>query len=208
MPQGKSRSTTSARDRARTAFRRNGGILRMADAIGFGIHRSTLYAMRDRGEVEVLARGLYRLADATPLGSPDLVTVAAKVPHAVLYLISALAYHHLTTQIPHEVWIAIPRNDEPPRLDYPPIRAVRLSQGPYAAGIETHRLDGRPVKLYSREKTLADCFKHRNDLGLDTVLEAVRMYKIQGQVNVDAILHFAAVCRAVRVARPYLESLL
>jgi predicted transcriptional regulator of viral defense system len=193
---------------ARDAFRRHGGILRMADAIRAGIHRRTLYAMRDSGQVETLARGLYRLADAPPLGQPDLVTVAAKIPHGVVYLVSALAFHDLTTQIPHEVWIAVPRNSEPPRLDYPPFRAVRLSRAAYEAGIETHQLDGVPVKVYGREKTLADCFKHRSELGLDTVLEAVRRYKSLGRIDVDAILRYASVCRVARVARPYLEALL
>ena len=180
----------------------------MADAIRAGIHRRTLYAMREEGQIEVLARGLYRLADLPPLGSPDLVTVAAKIPQAVVCLISALAFHELTTQIPHEVWIAIPRNSEPPRLEYPPIRVIRLSAPAYDAGVETHKLDGTNLKVYSREKTLADCFKHRNDVGLDVVLEAIRQYKSQRRVDVDAILRFATICRVGRVARPYLESIL
>ena len=164
--------------------------------------------MRDAGQIEGLARGLYRLTDAPSLGHPDLVTVAAKIPHGVVYLISALAFHDMTTQVPHQVWIAVPRNSEPPRLDYPPLRVIRLSQAPYEAGIETHHLDGLPVKVYSREKTLADCFKHRGVVGLDTVLEAVRLYKAQGRVDVDAVLRYATVCRVARVARPYLEALL
>ncbi len=194
--------------KAKAAFRRNGGMLRMADALRAGILRRTLYSMRDEGQVEVLARGLYRLSDAPPLSNPDLVTVATKIPHGIVYLVSALAFHEMTTQIPHEVWIAVPRNSEPPRLDNPPIRAVRLSQASYEAGVETHQLDGVPVKIYSREKTLVDCFKHRSDVGLETVLEAVRMYKAQGRIDVDTILRFAAICRVARVARPYLESLL
>lgn len=193
---------------ARSVFRRHGGILRMADALRAKIHRRTLYAMRDAGQVETLARGLYRLTDAPPLGNPDLVTVAAKAPHGVVYLISALAFHGMTTQIPHKVCIAVPRNNEPPQLDYPPIWVVRLSPAPYAAGIETHQIDGISVKVYSREKSLADCFKHRNEVGLDTVLEAVRQYKAQRRIDVDAIMRFAAVCRVTRVARPYLEALL
>jgi predicted transcriptional regulator of viral defense system len=194
--------------KAVAAFRRHGGILRMTDALQAGVLRRTLYAMRDAGRVEALARGLYRLTDAPPLSNPDLVTVAAKVPHGVAYLISALAFHEMTTQIPHAVWIAVPRNSQPPRLDYPPIRSVRLSPAPYETGIDTHPIDGVTVKVYSREKTLADCFKHRGEVGLDTVLEAVRMYKAQGRVDVDAILRYAAVCRVARVAQPYLESLL
>jgi predicted transcriptional regulator of viral defense system len=192
---------------AKAVFRRHGGHLRMADALRAGIHRRTLYAMRDAGHVVALTRGLYRLADAAPLGHPDLVTMAIKVPHAVVCLVSALAFHEMTTQIPHEVWIAIPRNNEPPQFDHPPLRTVRLSHTSYEAGIETHHLDGVAVKVYGREKTIADCFKHRNAVGLDTVLESIRMAKAKG-IDGDAILRFAAICRVARVARPYLEALL
>ncbi len=193
---------------AKGIFQKHGGILRMADAIRAGIHRRTLYAMRDAGLIEPLARGLYRLCDAPNLDHPDLVTVSAKIPNGVVYLISALAFHEMTTQIPHEVWIAIPRNTKPPHMDHPPVRVFRLSEGPYRAGIERHQLDGRTVNVYSREKTLADCFKHRNEVGLDTVIEAVRMYKSQKKVQIDEILRYAEVCRVSRVARPYLESIL
>lgn len=207
VPEVTTRDTPDIQD-ARDAFRKAGGTLRMADALRAGIHRRTLYAMRDAGQLETLARGLYRLADAPPLANPDLVTMAAKVPHAVVYLISALAFHELTTQVPHEVWIAVPRNSEPPRLDHPPVRPVRLSPAPYEAGVEEHTLDGVSVKIYCREKTLADCFKHRSEVGLDTVLEAVRAYKEQGRIDTEAILRYANVCRVARVARPYLEALL
>jgi hypothetical protein len=108
-------------------FRLHCGIMRMADILRGGINRNTLYAMRDAGLVVQLARGLYRLAEMAPLSQADLVTVAAKATQAVIYLVSALSFHELTTQIPHEVWIAIARNSEPPRLDYPPIRISRLT---------------------------------------------------------------------------------
>lgn len=208
MAAGAATPETTPEQRVRAEFRKHGGVLRMADALRAGIHRRTLYGMRDAGQLETLARGLYRLADAEPPSNPDLLTVAAKVPHAVVYLISALTFHEMTTQVPHEVWVAVPRNSEPPRLDYPPTRVVRLSPGPYGAGIETHDLDGVRVKVYCREKTIADCFKHRSEIGLDTVLEAVRLYKAQGRVDADALLRYAAVCRVARVARPYLEALL
>lgn len=193
---------------AQAAFQRRGGILRMADALREGIHRRTLYAMCDSGQIERLARGLYRLTDAGPLGNPDIVTVAAKVSKGVVYLLSALAFHELTTQIPHEICIAVPRNSEPPKLDYPPLRVVRLSEAPYAAGIEMHPIDGIPVNVYSREKSIADCFKHRSQVGLDTILEAIRLYKAQRRMDVDAILRYAAICRVAQVARPYLEAML
>jgi predicted transcriptional regulator of viral defense system len=189
-------------------FRRHRSVLRMADALRAGIHRRTLYRLRDAGAIEQLSRGLYRLADAPPLGNPDLVTVALRVPKGVVCLISALAFHDLTTQVPHEVSVAVPRDSEPPRIDYPPVRVFRFSPAPFAAGVEPHRLDGIPVRVYGREKTLADCFKYRSTIGLDTALEAVRLHRQQGRVNVNRLLEFAKVCRVSRVMRPYLEALL
>jgi predicted transcriptional regulator of viral defense system len=180
----------------------------MAQALRSGIHRRTLYALRDAGLTEQLSRGLYRLTEAPPLGNPDLVAVAAKVPKGVVCLLSALAFHELTTQIPHEVYIAIPRNAEAPRLDHPPVRSFHFSGQAFTEDIETHQMDDVPVRIYSREKTLADCFKYRNKIGLDTVLEALRLYKQQGRVNVDAIMRCAAICRVTKVMRPYLEAVL
>jgi predicted transcriptional regulator of viral defense system len=189
-------------------FRKHGGFLRMADALRAGVHRRTLYQLRDAGVIEQLSRGLYQLTAAPSLGNPDLVAVALRVPKGVVCLISALAFHELITQIPHEVSIAVPRNSEPPRIDYPPVRVFRFSPGPYAAGFETRKVDGVAVRIYSREKTLADCFKHRNKLGLDTCLEAVRLYRRQGRVNATALMQFARVCRVSRVMQPYLEAML
>jgi predicted transcriptional regulator of viral defense system len=194
--------------KAITVFRRHGGMLRMAQALHEGIPRRTLYALRDIGLTEQLSRGLYRLAEAPPLGNPDLVAVATRVPKGVVCLLSALAFHELTTQIPHEIYIAIPRNAEAPRLDHPPIRSFYFSGRAFTEGIESHRMEDVPVRVYSREKTLADCFKYRNKIGLDTVLEALRLYKQQGRVNVDALMRSAAVCRVTKVMRPYLEAVL
>jgi len=190
------------------AFENSGGVLRMADALRAGIHRNTLYSMLEQDIVERLCRGLYRLSDSDPLGSPDLVTVAKKVPDGVICLISALAYHELTTQIPHEINVAVSRNSEPPRLDYPPIRIFRFSGKAYSQGIERPLIDNVPVAIYDREKTIADCFKYRNKIGMDTVLESLRFYKDQRRINVDALLDYAAICRVTKVIRPYLESIL
>jgi predicted transcriptional regulator of viral defense system len=183
-------------------------MLRMAQALRAGIHRRTFYAMRDAGVIEQISRGLYRLVDTPPLGNPDLVTVALKVPRGVICLLSALSFHELTTQIPHKVYVAIARDAEPPRIDHPPVRSFRFSGRAFTEGVETHELDGVPVRVYSREKTLADCFKYRNKIGLDTTLEALKLYKEQGRMSVDALMRFAEVCRVSRVMRPYLEALL
>src|SRR5262249_14188104 len=134
----------SARTRAERIFRERGGMLKMAEAIRAGVHRRTLYALRDAGVLEQLGRGLYRLAEAPQPGNPDLVAVARRVPKGVVCLLSALAYHGLTTQIPHEVYLAVPRNAEPPRIDYPPVRVFRVGERAFAEGVETHVLDDFP----------------------------------------------------------------
>jgi predicted transcriptional regulator of viral defense system len=189
-------------------FEKHGGILRTAEALRAGIHPHTLYAMRDAGTLKRISRGVYRLAERPPLGNPDLVTVAKRVPNGVICLISALAFHDLTTQIPHEVHVALPRGAEEPRLDFPPIRTFRFTGKSFTEGIETHRLDGVPVRIYSPEKTLADCFKFRNKIGLDVVIEALRFYRERRKIKVEELMRLASVCRVQKVIRPYMEALL
>ena len=195
-------------DRAVAIFKKHGGILRTAQALRAGIHPSTLYAMRDSGSIEVVSRGVYRLAGSEPLGNPDLVTVATRVSGGVICLISALAFHEITTQIPHEVNVALQRGAEEPRLDHPPIKTYRFTGQAFTAGVEIHELDGVSVRIYSPEKTLADCFKFRNKIGLDTALEAVRLYRERKNVKVDDLMRYAKICRVEKVIRPYLEAIL
>jgi predicted transcriptional regulator of viral defense system len=195
-------------DAARRVFRRGGGMLRTSEALDHGVHPRTLYAMRDAGVLERLDRGLYRLTDLPPLSDPDLVTVANKIPKGVICLISALHFHDITTQIPHAVSIAVSRGTEPPRLEYPPIQLYWFSGGAFAAGIEVHHIDKTPVRVYSAEKTLADCFKYRNKIGMDTVLEAVTLYRDQRKPKPKKLIEYAKVCRVDKVMRPYLEALL
>jgi predicted transcriptional regulator of viral defense system len=164
--------------------------------------------MRDSGVLEVVSRGVHRLADSPPLGNPDLVTVAIRVPAGVICLISALAFHELTTQIPHQMHVALPRGSEEPRLPYPPIRTYRFSGRAFTEGVETHEIDGASVRIYSQEKTLADCFKFRNKVGLDTALEALRLYRERRSVRVDDLMYYATICRVDKIMRPYLEALL
>jgi predicted transcriptional regulator of viral defense system len=194
--------------RAVKIFKNQGGILRTAQALKAGIHPGTLYAMRDSGVLEVISRGVFRLSGSPPLGNPDLVTVATRVPSGVICLISSLAFYELTTQIPHEVHVALPRGAEEPRLDYPPIKTYRFSGEAFTAGVDVHDLDGVAMRIYSPEKTLADCFKFRNKVGLDTVVEAIRFYRERRSIKVDDLLRYATVCRVNKIMRPYLEAIL
>ena len=178
----------------------------MSEALDHGITPYKLYALRDRGVVELVSRGIYRLAELPPLSDPDLVTVSLRYPNAVICLVSALAYHGITTQIPHEVSVAVPRDSRLPSLERPPVRAHRFSKSSYQAGIETHRIDGVAVKVYGREKTLADCFKFRNRIGMDVVLEALRLHRERNGLKLGVLLGYARACRVDRMMRPYLEA--
>ena len=195
-------------EKEKRAFSQGGGLLRTSAALRAGIHPRTLYDMRNQGVVEQVSRGLYRLADLPALSNPDLVTGAAKIPSGIVCLISALAYHEITTQSPHEVHVALPRGAEPPRLKHPPLRVFWFTGRSYTEGIETHKVDGIGLRVYSPEKTLADCFKYRNKLGLEMVLEALRLYRSRKRPSIDELMKFARVCRVEKVMRPYLEALL
>ncbi len=199
-------SAASRVDRARAVFERSGGLLRMADAIRSGIHRATLREMVEEGKLERVSRGLYQLVDAEP-PYPDLTIVAAKIPEGVICLLSALSFHELTTQISHEVYVAIDRNAKPPRIDYPPIRAFRFSGKAFTTGIETHKIGPVPLRVYSPAKSVADCFKYRNKLGLDVALEALRDCLHQRKATVDQLWEAAKACRMTQVMRPYLEAM-
>jgi len=183
-------------------------MLKTTQALRAGIHPGTLYAMRDSGILEAVSRGLYRLVDRPPLSNPDLVTVAVRVPGGVICLISALAFHGITRQIPHAVHLALPRGAEEPRLAFPPLKTYRFSRGAFSEGIGIHELDSVKVRIYGPEKTLADSFKFRNRIGLDTVIEALRLYRQRRGVRLDHLMRYAKICRVERVMRPYLEAIL
>ena len=187
-------------------FRENGGQLRMSEAIKRGISRYMLYKLKDKGIIEQISRGVYRLKDLPPIGNPDLVTVSLRFPNSVICLISALAFHGITTQIPHSVSVAIPRGSRPPSLDYPPVQPHQFSENAYSAGLETLQIDGVPIKIYNMEKTLADCFKFRNKIGMDIVLEAFKLYRERKKTDLTKLIKYGKICRIDRVMMPYLEA--
>jgi len=193
-------------DRAREIFRQHGGLLRTGEALKLGVHPEVLYRMRDRGVLERMTRGLYRLAAERELGSPDLVAAAKRAPHGVICMISALSFHNMTTQIPHTVDIALVRGARRPQLDHPPVQIYWSVQRIFECGIGKHTIDGQKVRIYTPERTLVDCFRLRNKIGIDVGTEAVRLYRERRRVNVDEIMRCARVCRVEKVIRPYLES--
>ncbi len=188
-------------------FRSHNGQLHMSEALKRGINRYTLYSMRDKGVIASVTRGVYRLVDYPPITNPDLVTVSIRFPNAVICLISALSFHGITSQIPHEISIAVTRGSRIHSLDYPPVRVHKFSDNSYEAGIEEHRIDDVPVKIFSIEKTLADCFKYRNKIGMDVALEALRLYRRHKKVRLDDLIIYARICRVQNVMKPYLEAI-
>jgi predicted transcriptional regulator of viral defense system len=200
-------TTSDAIQEARTIFREHHGILRTSEALELGIHARTLYAMRDAGMLDRLARGLYRLAELPPLTNPDLVVVALKVLDGVICLVSALAFHDLTTEIPRAVDVALEKGSRRPRLKHPPLRVFWFSGPAWREGADTYQLDEIPVRITTPAKTVADMFKFRRRLGLDIALEALKEYRGRESFDVDGLLRYARICRVEEVITPYLEAL-
>ena len=159
------------------------------------------------GALERVARGRYRLPDAPITEHHGFALVAAAVPKAVICLLSALSFHQIGTQLPHEVWIALDRRSRRPSLAYPRLRVHRFGGNALTEGIETHRIEGETVRVTTVAKTIADVFKYRNKVGLDVALEALREAWRARRFTMDEIHRYARICRVERVMRPYIEAL-
>lgn len=182
-------------------------MLRPREIVERGIPGDYLDRLYRRGEVEKVGRGLYALPDADVTEHHSLAIACRVVPRGVVCLISALAFHGLTTQIPHAVWLALPNKAWVPRVDYPTVRVVRYSGPAFTTLVEEHEVEKVAVRVYSVAKTVADCFKFRNAVGLDVALEALRDCWREKRATMDELVAAAKVCRMQNVMRPYLESL-
>jgi len=185
---------------------RERGIIRPRDVEAAGIPREYLLRLYRKGDLTRVRRGLYALPDSLTSESVTLAEVAKRVPNAVVCLLSALQFHNLTTQISHRVWIAIENRKWRPEFDYPPIEVVRFSGRAFYFGVEEHEVDRVRVKIYSPAKTVADCFKFRNKIGLDVALEALRETWKSRKATMDEFWEAAKVCRVANVIHPYLEA--
>jgi predicted transcriptional regulator of viral defense system len=189
------------------AFREKGGTLRTRDLIARGIHTDALYALREEGRIIELGRGLYRLAEAREAEHPDLALVAARASNAAVCLISALSYHGITTQIPSSVHLAVPRGSYHAIKMAVPVTIHRFDAKTFTEGLETHRIGGMPLKIYSAARTVVDCFKFRNKLGLDVALEALRLARQRKHIQNRELLHYARLLRVERPLSPYLQAI-
>lgn len=183
------------------------GLLRPSDLDQINVPRVVLTRMAATGQLEKISRGLYQLPDSQGSEHESLLIVATKVPQAVFCLLSALQFHELTTQLPHQLWIAMPRGSHAPKIDYPPIKLIQFTGEAYSEGVEVFERDHVTFRVYSVAKTIADCFKHRNKIGLDVALEALRQARSEKKINMNELWHFAKICRVTNVMRPYLEAM-
>jgi predicted transcriptional regulator of viral defense system len=184
------------------------GVLRPRDLAQHGIAREYLSRLTQAGLLERTGRGLYVLPDAELTDHHSLAEAAKRVPAGIVCLLSALRFHDLTTQAPFEVWLALPPAARRPRPGSPPLRIVRFSGSALTEGIEEHVIEGVRVRVYNPAKTVADCFKYRNKIGLDVALEALRETWRERRATMDELWRYAEVCRVATVMRPYLESLI
>jgi predicted transcriptional regulator of viral defense system len=185
---------------------RRTGILRPRDLDAHGIPRQYLRILEDRGVIRKSGRGLYVHDQATQTESHTLAQAAKLVPEGIVCLLTALRLHGLTTQAPFEVWLAIDGKAWKPRIDYPPLHIVRFSGAALTHGVEQRKIEGIPARVFNPAKTVADCFKYRNKVGLDVALEALRDCLRLRKATVDQIWQAAKVCRVANVIRPYMES--
>ena len=171
-----------------------------------GISKRALYNFKASGEVVAISRGVFQLADNR--FSPDYSAIRMRIPEGVICLISALYHHNLTTEIPRYIEVAIPRNRPVPTIDYPPVKIYRFSDVPFSAGIEQMEIGAVVVNIYSPEKTIADCFKYRNKIGIDTAVEGLRNYLSRPNAKPAEVFRMAKICRVEKVIKPYMDSLL
>lgn len=201
------KARTNTLQKAERIFRKHGGLLSTTQTIALGIHPRTLYFLRDRGRLIRVGHGLYELAEKALTEHHSLVIACKRVPKGIICLLSALRFHDLTTQAPFEIWMAIDRLARKPKEGRLPLRIFRFSDQALQAGVEEHEVESVRVPVYNLAKTVVDCFKYRNKIGLDVALEALREGWRERRFTMDELWHYAKICRVANVMRPYLEAL-
>ncbi len=183
------------------------GIVRASELEAHGIPRAQIYRLVRSGLVVREARGIYIVGKHPITAEHTLAQVAKRVPGGVFCLLTALRFHELTTQAPAEVWIALAEKARKPKLDYPRLRVARFSGRALTEGIEKHRLEGVEVRVYSAAKTVADCFKYRNKIGIDVAVEALRDFSRRHRGGATELARYARICRVSRVMQSYLDAI-
>lgn len=186
--------------------RKKDGITRQRNLLQEGVHPQKVKRLVDKGILLSISRGVYMTNETKITEHHDVAIASARVPNGVICLISALYFHGMTTQIPRKVWMAIENKAAQSRLSSPPLKVIRMTTPSLTSGIEKHTIEGVAVRVYNPAKTVADCFKFRNKIGLDIAIEALKEYLLMKKGTVDELWHFAKIDRVARVIQPYLEA--
>jgi len=200
----------NTKEKLNSVARQHSGVFTARDAEGVGISTRTFYRLRDSGQIVCISRGVFQLVDMdnNETTTPDYAAIKMRIPESIICLISALYHHDLTTEIPRRIHLAIHRNAHIPRIDYPPVSIYRMSSTPFSAGVEQMEIGGVTMNVFSPEKTIADCFKYRDKLGLDLAVEGLKNYLFRPAARPTSVLEMAKICRVGNVIKPYLEALL
>ncbi len=189
-------------------IKKRGGFAKYSDLIKTGFYKAVIGHALDTKQIERISRGVYRLAEIPDISHPDFVAVSLMIPRGVICLITALSFHEVTDEIPHYTDVAIPAQSRSKEIQDPPIRFYRFSQKSWEAGIEEHDIDGHKIRVYSLAKTLADCFKFRNQIGMDVARSALKNAFEQKKVSHREIMKYAPICRVTNIVKPILETLI
>ena len=189
-------------------FRQQGGLLRFSEILKAGFHSDTLKDLEKEAKIEKIARGLYRISNYTFGSHPDLVLVSFQVPKGIVCLVSALSFYEVTNEIPKYVDIAIPALTRANKIKYPPVKFYRFSSVSWEAGAEVHQIEGYKIRIYNLAKTIADCFKFRNKIGINVARDALKIAISEKRVTPYDIMKYAKICRVVRIVKPILESII
>lgn len=188
-------------------FIKERGIIRPQDFVSVKWTRVHLQRLVEKGQIRKIGRGLYSSINSQITENHTLAEVAKLAPNSVICLLSALQFHNLTTQIPSRIWIAIDLKAARPRRSYPPVKIINMTGESLISGVDQHQIEGVPVKIFSPAKTVVDCFKFRNKIGLDVAIEALRDCMNKRLATYDEIWSYAGICRVRRVMQPYMEAL-
>jgi len=199
---------TSTREKLIQAASRNSGVFTAKDVELVGLSIRELSRLRSTGEIICISRGVFQLADDSSPSTPDYAAIKTRVPEGVICLISALYHHELTTEIPRKIHLAVHRHANVPRIDYPLVQIYRMSDRPFSAGVEQMTIGGVMMNIFSPEKTIADCFKYRDKLGIDLAVEGLKKYLSSNKARPTAIMKMAEICRVSKIIKPYMEALL
>jgi predicted transcriptional regulator of viral defense system len=189
-------------------FQENGGVARFSGIIKAGFHPDSLAILEKDGKIEKISRGLYRLTDYIPGPHPDLVAASLQAPRGVICLLSALSFHEATNEIPKYVDMAIPRNTHANRIKYPPVRFYQFAPQAWEAGIGAYKIEERIFRVYNLAKTIADCFKFRNKIGVNIARDALKTAVTEKNIKPKEIMRYAKICRVDSIIKPILEAII